>query len=129
MMAPPGDPREIDATAMVELDMQPDSREAAPFVIPAATPALNGSEPQDTQARHAQLFHELRELRTDVRDLQELLTSIRNGDVTLKTYAGYIQGATGEITNLLQQIHDGDAVQHLQNIWQQMRVCPLLTHP
>jgi hypothetical protein len=71
----------------------------------------------------------LRELRAEVQDLQEVLTQVANGQITLQSYAPYVKKSMEEISALMKNIHGEDSIRHLQNQWEQMQVCPLLVNP
>ena len=71
----------------------------------------------------------LRELRAEVQDFDALLKDVRKGSVTLKTYAPYIQKTCNDINALIQEIKDGDSIRHIQNLWEQMSICPLMAKP
>ena len=71
----------------------------------------------------------LRELRTEVVDLQEILASVRRGEITVQAYADYIAKTMQDMKGLIGQIQDGDAIRHLHNIWEQISICPLLARP
>src|ERR1044072_100949 len=71
----------------------------------------------------------LRELRAEVQDLQRVLESVRRGESTLKTYSGYVKKTLKDIRELLTSIKDGDAIRHLHNSWEQMSSNPLLLNP
>lgn len=71
----------------------------------------------------------LRELRAEVVDLQEILASVRRGEITVQAYADYITKTMQDMGALISQIQDGDAIRHLHNIWEQISICPLLAQP
>jgi hypothetical protein len=77
----------------------------------------------------AQQLTRLRELRAEVQDLHTVLESVRKGESTLKTYADYVRKTMQDIDELISSIRDGDAIRHLQNSWEQMTVNPLLLNP
>jgi hypothetical protein len=74
-------------------------------------------------------LNRFRELRAEIQGLQFILGSIRKGEAIPKTYAGYFKQTMDNITQLMGDIEDGDAVRLLHNIWNQMKVCPLLVDP
>ncbi len=74
----------------------------------------------------------LRELRAEAQDLQDVLESIRQGNASVATYAGYIDKTRNDIAALMAQIRGddyADSMRHLRNIWEQMLACPLLANP
>src|SRR5215213_6637 len=71
-------------------------------------------------------------LRSEVQNLATILTSIRQGDADLKTYASYIKQTVTDISSIMTNpalVSDNDAIQNLHNLWQQMQVNPLLIDP
>ncbi len=71
----------------------------------------------------------LRELRAEVQDLKDVLADVRQGKAAIQTYAEYIQTTKDDVASLIENIHDGDNVRHILNIWEQMTACPLLVNP
>ena len=71
----------------------------------------------------------LRELRAEIQDLQSVLEGVRKGEATIKAYGGYIATTIHDIHDLMADIHDGDTIRHLQNLWEQMLANPILTNP
>jgi len=77
----------------------------------------------------AQKLQRLRELRAEIQDLQSVLGHVRRGEATHKTYADYYRRTLSDIDEIMQGIQDGDSIRHLQNLWEQVRACPLLLKP
>lgn len=79
---------------------------------------------------------ELRNLRTEVRDLQRIIESIRSGESSLKDHARYIRKTLQDIQALvpglaaMERKHGGeDAIRHLRNVLERMDENPLLVNP
>jgi hypothetical protein len=80
----------------------------------------------------------LRQFRTDTIDLQVLLQRVGTGAIVLDIYAQSVRqliadgdGALAEIVAIQWQGSDdfridGDSLQHIRNLWEQMKICPLL---
>jgi hypothetical protein len=97
------------------------------------------SKPKSRQERERDAKLDLlRELRAEVQGLQSLLVNVRDGQVTLRTYAGYIERSRREISALFDRIHavlpdgevaHGDNIRHIHNQWQMLMCSPIITNP
>jgi hypothetical protein len=77
-----------------------------------------------------QMFDKPRELRAEVQDLQGVLDLVGKGQISLQTYAPYIQKTMEDVAALIDEIPEGsDSIRHIRNCWEQMQVNPLLVHP
>ncbi|HEY0735195.1 MAG TPA: hypothetical protein VGD69_09850 [Herpetosiphonaceae bacterium] len=79
---------------------------------------------------------ELRNLRTEVRDLQRIINSVRVGESSLQDHVRYIKKTIGDIHALapkldaMERKHGGeDAIRHLRNVLERMDENPLLVSP
>ena len=94
-----------------------------------APPVRDPVPGEEAEKDHSVPLDKLRELRAEIQDLDALLIDVHKGSVTLKTYAPYIQKTWNDINTLIQGIQDGDTFRHIQNLWEQMSICPLLIKP
>lgn len=98
---------------------------AAPSLVESLRSPLPGYDEEED----LQWLKHLREARAEVHDLQVVLEQVRNGETTLEVYADYIRKTMADIGQLVAEIQNGDAVRHLQNLWEQMSVNPALLDP
>jgi hypothetical protein len=78
------------------------------------------------------LLQLLHELRAEVQDLQSILDSVRSGQASLKLYAGVIQNTLDDVSPILADLSDPaypDLIRHIQNAWERVTACPLMTDP
>jgi len=80
--------------------------------------------------------NQLRQLRTEVQDMQEVLAVIRRSEAPAATFAPYIKQTADRIAALMTDLQNmehsevhGDAIRHLCNILDQMSCCLDLTTP
>lgn len=77
----------------------------------------------------------LREFRTVLQDLQEILSSVSKGDTSLKTYSKYIKKTEENIAEWMLKIHplrdelDADSIQHIEDLWEQIKINPIIENP
>lgn len=81
-------------------------------------------------------LNELRNLRTEIRDLQRIINSVRNGETSLQDHVRYIKKTLQDIQALapglaaMERKHGGeDAIRHLRNVLERMDENPLLVNP
>lgn len=79
---------------------------------------------------------QLRNLRTEIRDLQRIIDSVRSGESALQDHVKYIKKTIQDIQDLvpslddMEQKHGGeDAIRHLRNVLERMDENPLLINP
>ena len=103
---------------------------------------LGNQPPDDIQLKEAppmmepesdpDLLRLLHELRAEVQDLGSVLTSVRSGQASLKLYAGVIQKTRDDVRPVLDKLSDPaypDLIRHIQNAWERVSACPLMTAP
>jgi hypothetical protein len=79
----------------------------------------------------------LRQLRTEVQDLQGVLKEVRDGRATVADYAKYIETNRTEVGELVgkiaafqsSEVIPGDNVRHLENLWQVVGDSPIIATP
>lgn len=79
----------------------------------------------------------LRQLRTEVQDLQGVLKEVRDGRAMVADYAKYIEKNRAEIGELVgkiaafqnSEVIPGDNVRHLENLWQVVGDSPVIMTP
>jgi hypothetical protein len=77
----------------------------------------------------------LRSLRAEIQDLQQLLTCVGQGEITLDNSADYITKTMNDISIIMQTIKEedyplfNDQIRHLFNLWEKIDFCVLLKHP
>jgi hypothetical protein len=80
--------------------------------------------------------NQLRQLRTEIQDLQDVLAAIRRGEIPLAAFTPYVTQTVSEVATLMQGLQSmeqseehGDAIRHLCNILEQMKCCLVLADP
>jgi hypothetical protein len=76
----------------------------------------------------------LRNLRSEIQDLQSVLNQVRAGVISLSTSAAYIKQARLDIAGLFKDLtgdysDSGDTIRHIRNCWEQMEYLPVLVAP
>src|SRR5215212_11669924 len=100
-------------------------------------PAADQNSTSDQRDRLTeQQLTQLRQLSTEVQDLQEMIQAIRAGQITISFYAAYIKQAVADVTALVDKLKGmddssvhGDAIRHVRNILEQMNCYLVLTDP
>ena len=71
----------------------------------------------------------LRALRAEVQDLRALLARVQAGETDIRANSAYIQRTMDDLTELADQVTDGDTIRHLHNIVEQMETNPIIADP
>jgi hypothetical protein len=94
---------------------------------PGMAPPPSGAYPADSR------FTLLRKLRAEVQDLQAVFESVHKGQITIKSYAGYVEKTRQDIAQIMEALRgdmeDSDTIRHLHNAWEQMMVNPIMADP
>lgn len=97
--------------------------------------APTSSEPGQSNPNQKNDLDRLRILRTEIVDLQKRLLKISTGDDKLEGIAEYIKKNMADIKNIMDEVKETqfpkypDAIRHIINLWEDMKICPLLANP